>query len=90
MMHGTTKVRNREAIAGKDRTWEEEILNAVFVENFMDFFEPAIDYLGKNKVKLTVRAKSYELKMVWIEGDNATGIVRRRWKGQGVPQPDAQ
>ena len=92
-MHGAAKVRNQGATAGKDLTWEEEIQNAVFAENFMDCFEPAIDYLAKNKVKLAVnagasdteilaklvqekvRAKGHELKVEWIEDDNATGTI---------------
>ncbi|CAK7198100.1 hypothetical protein SEUCBS139899_000758 [Sporothrix eucalyptigena] len=55
-MHGTAKVRNKTANAGKDLTWEEEVRNAMFAENFMDCFEPAIEYLAKNKVRLAVNA----------------------------------
>ncbi|CAK7218226.1 hypothetical protein SCUCBS95973_003413 [Sporothrix curviconia] len=55
-MHGTAKVRNQAANAGKELTWEEEVRNAMFAENFMDCFEPAIEYLAKNKVRLAVNA----------------------------------
>ncbi|ERT00217.1 uncharacterized protein SPSK_08869 [Sporothrix schenckii 1099-18] len=55
-MHGTARVRNQNANAGKELTWEEEVRNAMFAENFLDCFEPAIEYLAKNKVRLAVNA----------------------------------
>src|ERR1700753_4072862 len=55
-IHGTGKIRNLEANAGKQLSFEEEAANAMYAENFMDCFEPAIDHLAKRGVKLAVNA----------------------------------
>ena len=55
-MHGAGKVRNSAANAGKDLTWEEQVQSAMFAENFMDCFKPAIDDLAQKGIKLAVNA----------------------------------
>jgi hypothetical protein len=55
-IHGTGKVRNQERFAGRELSWEEQVQNAMFAENFMDCFEPAIDDLAKKGIKLAVNA----------------------------------
>jgi Acyclic terpene utilisation family protein AtuA len=55
-VHGTGKIRNSEANSGKEMSFEEEVSNAMFAENFMDCFEPAIDSIAKRGVKLAVNA----------------------------------
>jgi hypothetical protein len=93
-IHGTGKIAAQERNRGKSLSWEEELQNAMFAENFMDCFEPAIEHLAKNKVRLAVNAgasdteilgklvaqkckeKGYDLRVAWIEGDDATGAVK--------------
>ena len=55
-IHGTGKIRNQERFAGRELSWEEQVQNAMFAENFMDCFEPAIDDLAKKGIKLAVNA----------------------------------
>lgn len=58
-IHGTGKIKVRERLGPRkfeDLSWEEQLQNAMFAENFMDCFEPAIDDLVKNKIKLAVNA----------------------------------
>ena len=55
-IHGSGKQRELGAIAGKTLSFEEQLQHAMFAENFMDCFEPAIDDLHKNGVKLVVNA----------------------------------
>src|ERR1700761_6176475 len=55
-IHGTGKIRNQEANAGKELSFEEAAANAMYAENFMDCFEPAIEHLAKRGVKLAVNA----------------------------------
>lgn len=96
-MHGTAKIRNTEKLGGKalkDLSFEEQVQNAVFAENFMDCFNPAIDDIARRGIKIAVNAgasdteilaklvkktvndKGYDLKVAWIEGDDATGAVK--------------
>src|ERR1700753_2893101 len=55
-IHGTGKIRNREANNGKEVSFEEEVVNRMFAEDFLDCFEPAIDHIAKRGVKLAVNA----------------------------------
>jgi hypothetical protein len=55
-IHGTGKVRNQERFANRDLTWDEQVQNAMFAENFLDCFEPAIGDLAKKGIKLAVNA----------------------------------
>jgi Acyclic terpene utilisation family protein AtuA len=93
-IHGTGKIRKQIELGGKELTWEEQVQNAMFAENFLDCFEPAIDALATRKIKLAVNAgasdteilaklvkqmiekKGYNLKVAWVEGDDATGAVK--------------
>jgi len=93
-IHGTGKQRNIAANAGKTLTFEEEAAQAMYAENFMDCFEPAIEDLARRGIKLAVNAgasdteilaklvrnkikeKGVDLKVAWVEGDDATGAVK--------------
>ncbi|KAF2102797.1 DUF1446-domain-containing protein [Rhizodiscina lignyota] len=93
-MHGPGKVKKQSELGGKAMSFEEEVANAMFAENFMDCFEPAIDDLARRGIKLAVnagasdteilaklvvqkvKAKGYNLKVAWIEGDEVTGTVK--------------
>ncbi|KAF2431710.1 DUF1446-domain-containing protein [Tothia fuscella] len=58
-IHGTGKVKVRERLGDRkfeDLSWEEQLQNAMFAENFIDCFEPAIDDIVKNKIKVAVNA----------------------------------
>ncbi|EON69200.1 hypothetical protein W97_08559 [Coniosporium apollinis CBS 100218] len=92
-IHGTGKIRNSAANGGKQLRWEEQVQSAMFAENFLDCFLPAIDNLARRKIKLAVNAGAsdteilakvvkqraneagHDLKVAWIEGDDATGAV---------------
>jgi hypothetical protein len=55
-IHGTGKVKNQERFTNRELSWDEQVQNAMFAENFMDCFEPAIDDLAKKGIKLAVNA----------------------------------
>lgn len=55
-IHGTGKIRNKERFGNRELTWEEQVQNAMFAENFLDCFEPAIDDIAKKGIKLAVNA----------------------------------
>src|ERR1700744_3860798 len=55
-IHGTGKIQNQAKNAGKELTFEEQLQDAMFAENFMDCFEPAIDDLARRGIKLAVNA----------------------------------
>lgn len=56
-IHGAGKVRNAElASSAKALDLEERVKTAMFAENFIDCFVPAIRPLYDNKVKLAVNA----------------------------------
>ena len=51
------KINNSKLQDTSKKTAIEEIAkSAMFAENFIDCFEPAIPYLAKNRVKLAVNA----------------------------------
>lgn len=103
-IHGAGKVQKLASLEGKrdDLTFEEQVKNAVFAENFMDCFIPAIKDLATRGIKLAVNAgasdteilaklvlqkvkeSGFDLKVAWIEGDDATGAVTAMInKGEG-------
>ena len=56
-VHGAGKINNSKLQDTSKKTPIEEIAkSAMFAENFIDCFEPAIPYLAKNGVKLAVNA----------------------------------
>lgn len=56
-MHGSTKALRQQATMISDEiSFEEQVQNAVFAENFMDCFEPSIDDLARRGIKLAVNA----------------------------------
>lgn len=93
-IHGTGKQKNLAATKGKELSFEEQVQTAMFAENFLDCFEPAIEDLARRKIKLAVNAGAsdtevlaklvkkkvqdagYDLRVAWIEGDDATGAVK--------------
>jgi hypothetical protein len=98
-IHGTGKIRNRE-VANKPMTFEEQVQNAMYAENFLDCFQPAIDDIVRRGIKLAVNAgasdsellakvvqqkvqeRGHNLKVAWVEGDEATDAVKELL-GQG-------
>jgi hypothetical protein len=55
-LHGTGKVKKQQELAGKDLSFDEEVQNAMFAENFIDCFEPAIEHIARRGIKLAVNA----------------------------------
>jgi hypothetical protein len=55
-IHGAGKVRNIQKAGSQLESLEESAKNAMFAENFIDCFKPAIPYLAQNKLKLAVNA----------------------------------
>jgi Acyclic terpene utilisation family protein AtuA len=55
-IHGAGKIENSKKITKESQSFEEEVKGAMFAENFIDCFEPAIPYLAKNGAKLAVNA----------------------------------
>ena len=76
-IHGTGKVRNQERFAGRELSWEEQVQNAMFAENFMDCFEPAIDDLARRGIKLAVNAGASDTEIL-------AKIVQQTVKDRGV------
>ena len=55
-LHGTGKVKKQQELAGKHLSFEEEVQNAMFAENFLDCFDPAIEHIARRGIKLAVNA----------------------------------
>lgn len=55
-MHGAAKIKKMTENSGKELSWEEQVQNAMFAENFLDCFRPAIDDLANRNIKLAVNA----------------------------------
>jgi hypothetical protein len=55
-IHGTGKQKKQQELAGTAMSFEEEVANAMFAENFLDCFEPAIDDIAKRGIKIAVNA----------------------------------
>lgn len=63
-MHGTGKVKKQQELGGKAMSFEEQVANAMFAENFLDCFEPAIDDLAKRGIKLAVNAGASDTELL--------------------------
>jgi len=74
-IHGTGKIRNMEKMKSA-KTFEEQVASAMFAENFMDCFEPAIDDLAKNGIKLAVNAGASDTEIL-------AKLVRQKVKERG-------
>ncbi|KFY65081.1 hypothetical protein V496_02826 [Pseudogymnoascus sp. VKM F-4515 (FW-2607)] len=55
-VHGAGKFRNIQKSGSQPESLEESAKNAMFAENFIDCFKPAIPYLAQNQLKLAVNA----------------------------------
>lgn len=55
-IHGTGKVRNQEKFAGRDLTFDEQVQNGMYADNFLDCFIPAIDNIARRGIKIAVNA----------------------------------
>lgn len=55
-IHGTGKIRNAEKNAGKSLSWEQQVQDAMFAENFLDCFEPALEHIAAKGIKIAVNA----------------------------------
>ena len=63
-MHGAGKIQKQELNKGKQLSWEEQVQNAMFAENFMDCFEPAIDDIARRGIKLAVNAGASDTELL--------------------------
>jgi hypothetical protein len=63
-IHGTGKIKNQELLSGKSLSFEEQLQNAMFAENFLDCFEPAIDDLARRGIKLAVNAGASDTELL--------------------------
>lgn len=63
-IHGTGKIQNQAKNAGKELTFEEQLQDAMFSENFMDCFEPAIEDLARRGIKLAVNAGASDTELL--------------------------
>jgi hypothetical protein len=77
-IHGTGKIQKQEQLKGKPLTWEEQLDNAMFAENFMDCFEPAIEHLAKRGIKLAVNAGASDTEIL-------AKLVKKRCEEKGFP-----
>lgn len=51
-IHGTARVRNQSALASKALPFEEQVEYAMFAEDSLDCFIPAIDDLARRKIEM--------------------------------------
>lgn len=63
-IHGTGKQRNNERFQGRQLTFDEQIQNAMFAENFLNCFEPAIDDIATKGIKLAVNAGASDTELL--------------------------
>lgn len=76
-IHGTGKVKKLAEVGDfKALTFEEQVANAMFAENFMDCFDPAIDDLAKRGIKLAVNAGASDSEIL-------AKLVQKRVKERG-------
>jgi hypothetical protein len=70
-VHGVGKARNKaqKSQDARSLSLEERVKTAMFAENFIDCFEPAIPHLYKNKVKLAVNAGASDTEILaeWVK-----------------------
>lgn len=76
-VHGAGKFRNKKAAASA-HTLEEKLKTAMFAENFMDCFTPAMPYLYRNKVKLAVNAGASDTEIL-------AELVKKTCEDAGYP-----
>ncbi|KAF2031223.1 hypothetical protein EK21DRAFT_111259 [Setomelanomma holmii] len=62
-MHGTGKIKNTEQMLAA-RSFEEKLNHAMFAENFMDYFEPAIKDITTRGIKLAVNAGASDTELL--------------------------
>lgn len=78
-VHGSGKVATAQKYAGKQRTTlEEQLDGAMFAENFIDCFEPAIPHLARNGVRLAVNAGASDTEIL-------AKLVKRMCVDAGCP-----
>lgn len=75
-VHGVGKVRNKQE--AKSLSLEERVKTAMFAENFIDCFEPAIPHLYNNKVKLAVNAGASDTEIL-------AELVKKKCEDAGCP-----
>ncbi|KAF2401038.1 DUF1446-domain-containing protein [Trichodelitschia bisporula] len=63
-VHGSRKELKKRELGDKPLTFEEQVANASFAENFMDCFEPAIDDLARRGIKLAVNAGASDTELL--------------------------
>ncbi|KAH7384184.1 hypothetical protein DE146DRAFT_759975 [Phaeosphaeria sp. MPI-PUGE-AT-0046c] len=76
-MHGTGKIRNTEQMLAA-HSFEEKINHAMFAENFMDCFEPAIADIATRGIKLAVNAGASDTELL-------AQLVDKKCKEAGYP-----
>lgn len=76
-MHGTGKIRNTEQMLAA-RSFEEKLNHAMFAENFMDCFEPAIADIATRGIKLAVNAGASDTELL-------AQLVDKKCKEAGYP-----
>ncbi|KAF1847066.1 DUF1446-domain-containing protein [Cucurbitaria berberidis CBS 394.84] len=62
-MHGTGKIKNKEQML-QARTFEDKLNHAMFAENFMDCFTPAIEDIATRGIKLCVNAGASDTELL--------------------------
>lgn len=76
-MHGTGKIKNTEQMLAA-RSFEEKLNHAMFAENFMDCFEPAIADIATRGIKLAVNAGASDTELL-------AQLVEKKCKEAGYP-----
>lgn len=78
-VHGVGKIRNKQlAASAKVLSLEEKVKTAMFAENFIDCFTPAIPHLYHNKVKLAVNAGANDTEIL-------AELVKKMCEDAGCP-----
>lgn len=76
-MHGTGKIKNLEQMM-QARTFEEKVNYAMFAENFLDCFIPAVPHLAEKGIKLAVNAGASDTELL-------AQVVDKKCKELGYP-----
>jgi hypothetical protein len=76
-MHGTGKIKNTEQMLAA-RSFEERLNHAMFAENFMDCFEPAIADVATRGIKIAVNAGASDTELL-------AQLVDKKCKEAGYP-----
>lgn len=77
-VHGAGKMRNMQRVGSEPELFEDSVKNAMFAENFIDCFKPAIPYLAKNKVKVAVNAGASDTEIL-------AKVVKKMCEDAGYP-----